>query len=78
MQTRQSSGVTALPTCMLAPSANQSPSRRFPGLPHPDIQNLIDVFANAQPSGSRETIGKDGDVSLRNHSTAPHGQQLLG
>jgi hypothetical protein len=49
----------------------QSPSRRFPGLSHPDIQNLIDVFANAERSGSRETIGKHGDVSLRNHSSAP-------
>ena len=31
-----------------------------------------DVFANPQSSGSRETIGKQGDVSLWNHSSAPH------
>lgn len=37
-----------------------------------------DVFANAKLSVCCETIRKQGDVPLWNHSRAPHSQQLFG
>ena len=46
--------------------------------PSEAIAPFEDVFANAKTSAGCETIGKQRDVPLWNHSSAPHSQQLVG